>query len=162
MLIWGKSISVNTPEMNENVHEQALCKGSDRYMRANIGPTVLPEGCSRSSQVSITSLMSSSVQTWLTFTTKLKFERLISNGIEFIENSDNTPDCSQVRPSKLFLYFSKKYYSCTQSLIRRKIWEKRIKISWNHIWIHENALMAGVSQKLGLVGKGGSFSPFKS
>ena len=77
-------------------------------MRANTGRTIWPKGCYRSTRVSITSLMSSSSQTWLTLTMKVEFKRLIGNVIEFVKKADNTPDCPQVRPIEIFWQFRKK------------------------------------------------------
>ena len=58
--------------MTKNSRKQALCKGSVQCMWANNGLTVWPEVSYRSSREGMYSLLSSSGQTWLTFTIKVK------------------------------------------------------------------------------------------
>ena len=72
-------------------------------MRANTEPSVWPKGCYHSSREGI--IFSSSDQTWLTFTIKVKFKRLTSNGIESMKKGDTTPDCPQIRTIEIFRTF---------------------------------------------------------
>ena len=80
------------------------------------------------------------------------------NGIEFEKKADNTPNCPQIRPFKIFWQFYTKYYSlmptvCNSIENMRKSGSRFAKTSR----INVNALMGVVRQKLLLVGKEGLF-----
>ena len=150
--------------MSKNNRKQALNNGSVRWMRANNGPTVWSNGFHRWSRVAKISLLLLSGQTWLTFTIKVKFERLMSNGIEFVEKMPTTlPTVLRSDQLKYFGCFMKRLLIVVYCLgFDRNYKGKLIKISENNSRIHVNAFMTGADQKMLLIGKKGVFSPFKS
>ena len=99
-------------------------------MRANTEPSFWPEGRYHSLRVAIISVSSSS-QTWLTFTIKMKFKRLTSNSTKSVKKCDHSRMSSDQNNWNISAVFKKDFNM-------RKIWLRLAKTifefrEWNYV-----------------------------